>query len=37
MLGLNQAPKNAPLIVCTSPKQPIQTCTGAVPNTLKAA
>jgi hypothetical protein len=36
VLGLNQAPKNAPLIVCTSPKQPIQTCTGAVPNTLNA-
>ncbi len=36
MLGLNQAPKNAPLIVCASPKQPIQTCTGAVPNTLNA-
>ncbi len=36
MLGITNAPNNAPLIVCRSPKQPIQTCTGAVPNTLNA-
>jgi hypothetical protein len=36
VIGLTQAPNNAPLIVCTSPTQPIQKCTGAVPNTLNA-
>jgi hypothetical protein len=36
-LGIVQAPKNAPLISCASPQQPIQHCTGAVPNTLAAA
>jgi hypothetical protein len=36
VLGITQAPNNAPLIVCTSPSQPIQKCTGAVPNTLNA-
>jgi hypothetical protein len=36
VLGITNAPNNAPLIVCRSPKQPIQTCTGAVPNTLNA-
>jgi hypothetical protein len=37
VLGIAQAPKNAPLISCASPQQPIQGCTGAVPNTLGAA
>lgn len=37
VLGVAQAPKNAPLINCASPQQPVQLCTGAVPNTLGAA
>ena len=37
VLGVVQSPKTAPLISCTSPQQPIQRCTGAVPNTLGAA
>jgi hypothetical protein len=37
VLGVVQSPKSAPLISCKSPQQPIQRCTGAVPNTLGAA
>jgi hypothetical protein len=37
VLGVVQSPKSAPLISCTSPQQPIEKCTGAVPNTLGAA
>jgi hypothetical protein len=37
VLGVVQSPKNAPLITCVPPQQPVLKCTGAVPNTLKAS
>ena len=37
VLGIAQAPKNATLISCATPQQPVQLCTGAVPNTLGAS
>ncbi len=37
ILGIAQSPKNATLISCATPQQPVQLCTGAVPNTLGAS
>jgi len=37
VLGVVQSPTTAPLISCASPQQPVQACTGAVPNTLAAS
>ena len=37
VLGVVQSPTTAPLISCASAQQPVQDCTGAVPNTLAAS